>query len=172
MSDKPTVGNKCKKCKFLYTTYGGKSGCYYDDEKSKNLTKKNCKSFKEGFPFIPRVDGKLAKQIPFDSTKSCAFVLYENSDKMLLVSWHLDHHKKGFWKIRLIGIKPDGGIAAKQFTKEDLKPAFYGDIRVMGPNSDLFTSAPYNAEDHKDEEENIVNKPSEIVITSAQERKK
>ena len=175
MSDsgkKPSLGNKCRKCKFLYTTYQGNQGCYYDEKRAKNLTRKSCTKFKAGFPFIPRVDGKLAKPINFDPTKPCSFVFYENPDKMLLVSWHLDHHKNGYWKIRVIGIEPEGGIAAKQFTKDDLKPAFYGDIRVIGPNSDLFTSAPYETEDQLDEEENIVNKPSEIQIISAKERKK
>ena len=169
----PTIGSKCRKCKFLYTSYKGKPGCYYDEKKSKNLTRKTCVNFKAGFPFTPRVDGKLAKQIAFDPTKPCSFVFYETPEKMLLLSWHLDHNKNGYWKIRVIGIEPKGGIAAKQFSKDDLRPSFYGTVRILGAaNSDLFTSANYDDPDYLDEEANIVNKPSEVVITSTKERKK
>lgn len=174
MSDnRPTVGPKCRKCKFLYTSYKGKPGCYYDEKKSKNLTRKTCTNFKAGFPFLPRVDGKLAKPANFDPSKPCAFVFYENPEKMLLLSWHLDHNKNGYWKIRLLGVEPEGGIAAKQFSPDDLRPAFYGALRVIGASkSDLFTSANYADEDQLDEEDNIVNKPSEIILTSTKERKK
>lgn len=174
MSDKPPkVGSKCRKCKNLYNSYKGKSSCYYDEKKSKNLTKKSCASFKQGYPFAPRVDGKLAKAIPFDPTKPASFVFYEDDDKMLLVSWSLDHQKQGSWKLRMIGVEPEGGLALKNFSEDDLRPAFYGTIRVVGPqDSDLFTSSNYEDDDILDEEGNVVNKASEVIISSVRDRKK
>lgn len=173
MGKRTVIGSKCSKCKYLYTNYGKAVGCYYDEERSGTLTRKSCPRFKKGLPFIPRVDGKLAKTLQISPGKPAAFAIYTNPEHILLVTWHIGHDKVGFWKIRFIGILPNGGIAPKQFSPDDIRPAFYGEVSVVGPenNSDLYTSPGYEDDDELDEEGNLVNKPSEIRIYPVRERK-
>jgi hypothetical protein len=107
----------------------------------------------------------MAKVLKVGSEKSTAFIIYNADDSALVVTWVVGPNGVGFWKINQVGIKPGGGIATKDFEKDNTQAAFCGSLSVVGPGTtDLFTSYGYWDDDQVDEEGNIVNKPREIRI--------
>jgi hypothetical protein len=163
MSASKKIRAKCKACKHLYTSYGKMGACFFS--KNPKLYRGTCTSYKKGQPFIPRIEGKLSKVLPFNPQKSSSWILYNTEHTALIVTWIVNANGVGFWKIHHIGLLPNGGIATKEFEKGVPQAAFAGSVSVVGPGTtDLFTSFNYSDDDQIDEEDNIVNKPKEIRV--------
>lgn len=162
---------KCENCIHLYSRHGKKGPCW-DTGKTKKLSKRACKFYKAGAPFTPSLDGKLAKAVDLDPDKPHSFVFYLGPKLVLVLAWTQDHVDRWHWKIKLIGIKPGGGLYKKKFTSRAELASFFGEIEILGPGANsLFRSFSFEDIDEKDEEGNVVNKPREIRIYPTADRK-
>ena len=165
------VSHTCENCIYLYARHGKKGPCW--GIKTTKTNKRACRSYKEGKPFIPTFDKRQAKPIVLPDGEPQAFVLYTSNRQALVVAWTKDLTGRWHWSIRLVGMKPTGGLYRKLFEKDQAPlAAFHGEIEVVGPGlSSLFSSFGFEDVDELDEDGNIVNKPREIKIYPAQARK-
>jgi len=165
------VSHKCENCMYLYSRHGKKGPCW--GTKTDKPTKRACRSYKEGKPFVPTFDKRQAKTIILPEGEPQAFIFYTSNLQALVAAWTKDLTGRWHWSIKLVGIKHTGGLYCKLFEK-DQKPlaAFHGEMEVLGPGlSSLFSSFGFEDVDELDEDGNIVNKPREIKIYPAQARK-
>lgn len=158
------VKKKCGKCKYLFTKYGNKGDCYYNEESS-GMDMVACKNFKEGPPLVPTFKGKRAKIVTFDTKKPTAFIFQSSDRQFLALMWQSDKDGYGYWRIKQIGLSEKDGPITKQLTPDKEDTAFYGEVAVVGAReTDLYRTDGYEDDDVKDEDGNITNKPVEIRI--------
>jgi len=155
----------CGRCKYLFTRYGKKGGCFFDG-KSKGISNKACKEYKEGIPLVPTFKGKKAKIIELkDPSKPEAFVIQTSDKQILALLWETEKDSYGYWRIKQLGISDKCGPILNQFSPEQEDTAFYGEVAVVGAlKSELWRSDGYEDDNVIDEEGNIVNKPIEIRV--------
>jgi hypothetical protein len=124
-----------------------------------------CKDFKEGLPLNPTFKGKKAREVKFDPTQPTSFVLRSSDNQILALMWDVDREGYGHWRIKQIGLSPTEGPVMKMFSEGKDGIAFYGDITVVGARqNELWRADGYEDDDLRDEEENVVNKPTEVRI--------
>lgn len=84
---------------------------------------------------------------------------------LLLVRHDLDEHKRGFFRIRLVGFDNSGVLITKEFTPGKFDAAFFGELSVAGPaDADLWSSFGFQDMDQVDSEGNVTNKPRELRV--------
>lgn len=158
------IKRKCGRCKYLFTKYGGKGECYYE-EKSSGMNMPACPEFKEGVPLVPTYKGKKAKVMVFDPKDPSAFVFQSSDRQLLALMWEPDKDGYGFWRIKQIGLSEKDGPITKQLTADKEDTAFYGEATVVGArHTELYHTDGYEDDDVRDENENIINKPVEIRV--------
>ena len=159
--------NLCATCGQLFA--GGKRCKGSLNRDGSDRPRARCNHYQEGKPCRLRHNGQPATEINFDPAKPQMFVLWENRERALVLSWKIDHNLKGSWVVQLLGLDRDGPIK-KQFDSDTTSLAFCGEVQVKGPGqNDLWASFGYEDPDEYDQEGNLLNKPREIWIHTHQE---
>lgn len=162
MPRKPT--KTCGRCKYLFTEYRGVGECFQIG-KSTGMQAKACREFKEGLPLNPTFKGKKSREVKFDPTKPVSFVLRSSDTQILALMWDVDREGYGHWRIKQIGLSATEGPVTKEFSEGNDGIAFYGDITVVGARqNELWRADGFDDDDERDEEKNVVNKPTEVRI--------
>ncbi len=162
-------GKHCRNCSRLYTDYADMESCWFSG-KTDNLAKKACKKFKKGHPFIPRIDGKLSKVVKFDPEKKSSWTFYTAEGQCLILTWVPEMVG---WKIHMVGLLPEGGIATKCFEGPNQEMAsWFGRAEIVGAGGNsLYTSPGHNDPDERDEDGVVINKPTEVLLYPTKPRK-
>jgi hypothetical protein len=160
---------RCHTCKHLYTKHNGFGRCWYNGRTS-NPNKKACRYFHSGPPYLPKLNGHLAKLIRLDPSAPQSWIWYISATQALVVAWTMDRTGRPCWEIKPVGLRAEGGLHTKQFTTTAL--AFYGETMALGAGENaLWTSFGFEDADQHDEDGVVKNKPRVIRIYPVEERR-
>lgn len=160
---------RCYTCRYLYTKYSGFGKCWHNG-RTKNPGKRACRYFRAGPPYLPKIDGRLAKLVRLDPEVPQSWIWYISPTQALVVTWTTDVTGRPCWEVKPIGLKTEGGLQTKQFTTTS--PAFYGEASVLGAGENsLWTSFGFEDPDQLDEDGVVKNKPRVIRLYPVEERK-
>ena len=159
---------RCGTCQYLYTKYKGFGKCWQAG-KTISPDKRACKHYRHGVPYLPKLNGKFSKVVPFDPGDPQSWIYYTSATQALVLSWTTDVTGKQCWELKLVGLREEGGLHTKQFLAE--KPAFYGDITALGAGQNaLWTSYGYEDADETDEDGIVKNKVRVLRLYPADTR--
>jgi len=127
-----------------------------------------CNGFKAGYPFQPKYRGKSVVPIEFDPNESCGWAFWTSPRRMLLLLWEVDEDGHGCWKLLQLAFNKKGLVTKVMRDGEAPSPAFVGEVIVKGSGeNDLWASAGFEDADELDYEQNVTNKPREVLIVPA-----
>lgn len=161
------MSRRCGNCQYLYTRYKGFGKCWQG--RTNDPDKKGCRRYKLGVPYIPKLGKSHARLVTFDPSQPQSWIFYSSATQALVLYWTRDVTGKACWEVKLVGIKPTGGLHTKPYITE--QPAFFGDVSALGAGqTSLWTSYGYEDPDEYDEDGVVKNKVRVLRLYPAEVR--